>query len=640
MSWAFPFSMLTLSSDHCSIHVDHPSASIDRAVQDLARDLEKIFGAAPSRVELAEAVIRIAEDDSLPAESWRIRCGERIEIAGGDKLGVIYGVYAFTHCYLGVDPLWFWKDAEPQPQTEIEIPAEETTSGPPTFRWRGWFINDEDLLGQWRDSGKQRFTGWPKRDETLAVEDNEFYEKRLLKYYSPIIAADVMEAVFEALLRLGGNLIIPASFIDIMNPDEAAIIQAAIARGFYVSQHHVEPIGVSHFAYETWWAGQGKAPAFSYRDDPDAMRACWRAYAEEWTRIAGDRLLWQVGLRGRGDRPLWAHDPEAKARAGEFISGALADQMEIIQAVDARPNPPATMTLWLEGAQLIESGDLSAPKNVILVFADHDLTQEMRNDFHSLPREADRDYGVYYHIAVWCFGPHLAQGLPPEKIAATAKQIADKGDTAYAILNVANLREHCLGAQVWSEQVWRPGDFDADAFLERWAPPGTARLYRDFFAAVPELRPGWRLYDGCARTFICKLLREATGVEPPPEVVREYAVNQRADLQAKLATAIKRLDALLASAQGKTFYQPSEAQFFRANLIVQAFILRDLYRAVLALLDDEPDFAAAAAALREAIAMLPRAEQGRWQHWYRGDTKVGLHSLAEGLESAAALVAR
>ncbi len=555
-------------------------------------------------------------------------------------MGIIYGIYAFTHRYLGVDPLWFWKDAEPEPQSEIEIPFGEIGSDPPVFGWRGWFINDEDLLGRWQDSGKTRFTKWPKREETLTADDDEFYEKRLLKYYSPIIAPEVMEAVFEALLRLGGNLIIPASFIDIMNPDEAAIIEAAVSRGLYVSQHHVEPLGVSHFAYETWWSGQNKVPEFSYREDPEAMRACWRAYAQEWSRVGGDHVLWQVGLRGRGDRPLWAHDPEAKASAGKFISGALRDQMEIVKEIDARPNPPATMTLWLEGAELIESGVLFVPENVIVVFADHDLTQEMRNDFHTLPREPERGYGVYYHIAVWCFGPHLVQGVPPEKIATTAEQVADKGDTAYAILNVANLREHSLGAQVWSEQVWRPGDFEAEAFLRRWAPQGTAHLYLDFFEAMPELRSGWRLYDGCVRTFINKIVRSAVSGEPLPEVVSEYTVKQPTDLKAKLNEAIHQFDMLLPLVQAAALHNPNRASFLRANLVTQASIMRGLYRALLALLDDEPDFSAAASSLREAMSVLASSEQGRWRNWYLGDTKVGLHALAESLESAYILTAR
>ena len=49
--------------------------------------------------------------------------------------------------------------------------------------------------------------------------------------------------VLETAVRLGINLIIPASFVDIHNPPEENLIRMAVERGLYVSQHHVEPLG-------------------------------------------------------------------------------------------------------------------------------------------------------------------------------------------------------------------------------------------------------------------------------------------------------------------------------------------------------------------------------------------------------------
>ncbi|MFA6962709.1 MAG: glycosyl hydrolase 115 family protein [Opitutaceae bacterium] len=603
----------------------HPSPAVAAALDDLRRDVAVVV---PANLDVGRWTLSVERSASLAAETFilEITADQRIAITGGDDLGVIYGLYEFSHRFLGVDPLWFWKDIEPAPLAAFDPTPQRIESGVPVFRYRGWFINDEDLLGRWQTPAGERFLDWPPRATTLAKPSNDLednYENRLLQYYTPVVAADTMEMIFEAALRLRANLIIPASFIDIMNEPEAAVIRAAIRRGLFVSQHHVEPIGVAHFAYETWCAKNERAGSpFSYREAPDVMRACWRAYAERWHEVAGERLIWQVGLRGRGDRPLWSHDPEARTRAGEFIASALQDQMEIIRSIDPRPRPPATLTLWLEGAQLIKSGQLRAPDGVTYVFADHHLTQEMQDDFVTLPREPGRDHGFYYHVAVWPLGPHLVQGPPPEKIARTVQAVAAKGDTAYAILNVSNLREHVMGASAWSEQVWRNDLSDTPTFLREWATPALAPFHAELLSCLPELQPGWRFYDGGARTFVERLICLHAARKPLDGVLKEVAEREPAP---QISAAADRLAALLKTLRAaEPSVEPRLLPFFRANLLTQTTILHGLYRTVVALLPDKPDLPAALAALDSILAAYPLAEQGRWAGWYRGDTKMGI----------------
>lgn len=616
--------MITLPSTH-------PSPAVAAALADLRRDLSAVCSTAAA-ADIGHWSLDIDHSGTLSPETFtlEITSDRRIIVTATDDRGAIYGLYEFSHRFLGVDPLWFWKDIAPAPLTRFNPSPQYIESGSPAFRHRGWFINDEDLLGRWQTPAGERFLDWPKRAATLAkppgdLEDN--YENRLLQYYTPVVAADTMEMIFEAALRLRANLIIPASFIDILNPPEAAIIRAAIRRGLFVSQHHVEPLGVAHFAYETWCAKNGHPDApFSYREAPDIMRACWRDYAQHWHEVAGDSLIWQVGLRGRGDRPLWSHDPEAKARAGEFIASALADQMAIIRAVDPRPAPPATLTLWLEGATLIKSGQLRAPEGVTYIFADHHLTQEMQDDFATLPREPGRDRGFYYHIAVWTMGPHLVQGPPPEKIARTVRAVAAKGDTAYAILNITNLREHVMGATVWTNQVWRSEPMDTSAFLDDWASPDLAPYHAELLACLPEIDPGYRFYDGGARTFIERLICFHAAGKPLDGMVLRARVQP--DLIPLVSASADRLAALLEKLRAaEPTVAPRLLSFFRANLLAQTTILHGLYRTVVALLPDKPDLPAALAALDSILAATPLAEQGRWAGWYRGDTKMGIATL-------------
>ena len=83
-------------------------------------------------------------------EAYRVEnVGSRLIIAGSDERGTMFGLYAFIEQYLGVDPLYFWASRPPQPRATLAWDSVELGSGEPTFRYRGWFINDEDLLTEW-----------------------------------------------------------------------------------------------------------------------------------------------------------------------------------------------------------------------------------------------------------------------------------------------------------------------------------------------------------------------------------------------------------------------------------------------------------------------------------------------------------
>ena len=615
---------LTLEPGRFAVANDASTPAVNAALADLRRDFQTVLGAEPSTA--GPALIHIAIDPSLPPETFALDITNRVQIRGGDELGAIYGIFEFSRRFLGVDPFWFWKNLPPAKKTALELVPQHIDSGKPVFRYRGWFLNDEDLLGAWKPSSGERFRDWPARSEFAGksvANESAAYETRLLRYYTSIAGPESMQMVFEALLRQRGNLIIPASFIDIMNAPEAAIIRAAVQRGLYVSQHHVEPLGVSFFSYETWWAKQKKdaaTPEFSYRTEPDSFRSVWTTYAKRWHEIAGDHVIWQLGLRGRGDRPLWDKDPQAKTRAGELISAALRDEWKIIRSVDPRPVPPATLTLWSEGADLIASGTLTLPAGVTCVFADDPVTQTMQKDFLTLPRESGRPCGYYYHVAVWPNGPHLVQGLRPSAIAAVAGQVAAKGDTAYAILNVSNLREHLMGAGAWLEQTWKPvKQTDAD-FLNRWAPAGLARLHEELLDCM-QLSPDVRLYDGAARKAIYRIIRSletGTGSEKQRAVVNHKALVAATD---RLGVLIEKLNRQPVAPELRSFYD--------TNLRAQAVILHGLYESLAALQETPVNLDQAALGLNSSLAGYTLGETGVWQGWYHGDTKMGLAALRQ-----------
>ncbi len=568
---------------------------IDRALVDLAADFERVLGARASRVSPAQADVMVRIDPQVEGpERWRITiAADRVTIAGSDLLGAVHGVYAFSERALGVDPLWFWKSVEPEAKERLVLETQTWESPPAKFRYRGWFINDEDLLTEFGQSGGPRHIDYP--------------------FYAQVIDYAMAERIYEALLRLGGNLIIPASFVDILNPAEAELVRRAAARGLYVSQHHVEPMGVSHFGFENYWRARGAEKKFGYSTDPESVRTVWRAHAQRWYEIAGDRVIWQLGMRGRGDRPIWIDDKNiTRATGGDFISRAMADQADIVRSVDPRPNPPMTSTLFLEGADLMASGELKFPAGLTVVFADHGPSQEMQSDFHKAPRLPEYRYGFYYHAAFWRRGPHLAPGIDPERMHRVFRELEARGDTEYAIVNVSNVREHVLGAHVFVRTALHGAARPLQATLAEFAPLATDAFRRAYFAALVQDKEGAWVQDGdcveAVELFLAASERKA-GVE---------RLQRRFD-PALLERAAAALEAV-ASAGDLATVPERWRDWTRDHYIIQGRHLAALHRVAASLTRN--DVPMAIKHLERALAERAALATGPWEGWYVGDKKA------------------
>ena len=67
-------------------------------------------------------------------------------IAGSDLRGSVFGAYAVSEA-IGVSPWYYWADAQPKKRTHIFVRGTgetPTVVGPPSVKFRGIFLNDED----------------------------------------------------------------------------------------------------------------------------------------------------------------------------------------------------------------------------------------------------------------------------------------------------------------------------------------------------------------------------------------------------------------------------------------------------------------------------------------------------------------
>ena len=591
------------------------------AMADVCRDIAGVLGVEPQLSESAtQADLQVLLDPMMPSEAWRIVINEnQVSITGGDALGAVYGLYAFSHRCLGVDPMAYWKDLQPSRQQTIKLKPQTIGSQPATFRFRGWFLKDEDFLTDFKIGGGDRFIDYP--------------------HYAHVTHVDVIDQVCQTLLRLGGNLVIPASFLDVMNPAEADLVQRCVERGLYISQHHIEPLGVSHFGFENYWKARGEDRTFEYAGDPEAVRQCWQAFAEKWWAMAGEQVIWQLGLRGKGDRPVWDHvEGIDRDNAGQFISQAMAEQWDIIRSVDSREHPPATTTLWAEGAELMAEGSLVMPQAITVVFSDRGLSQRMQNDFEQTVRQFGSTYGAYYHVGFWARGPHMAQGTRPAKVKAEFDRITAKGDTHYAIINTANIREHLLGLESTMACMTHLSAYAPGQHIEQFAGPLLAPLYRDYLEALIDATPDVILQDGDLWEIAQRYAQAIEQGEPVLDGYYRWAfdVENPDVLIGKLKEAgdrfeqiVKRYDAMADQiAEGRR-------GFFDVNLRMHAVMMQRLCKLVQVMqqaYENRSSMNDVQQIVKSMIEVRQVAEQGKWASWYRGDTKMNLAAFVRRLE--------
>ena len=144
-------------------------APLQKAASDLADDFQRVFGQRArivrAQAEAGPSVIWIALNRNVPPAVTRPTGWEffhiqtvpnGVALTGSDLRGAIYAVYQFSQQFLGVDPLYWWTDHAPKRLTEASIPDSFSLTEGPTWHFRGWFLNDEDLFTGWKPGHYRR----------------------------------------------------------------------------------------------------------------------------------------------------------------------------------------------------------------------------------------------------------------------------------------------------------------------------------------------------------------------------------------------------------------------------------------------------------------------------------------------------
>ena len=607
------------------------SEAVWLAAQDVARNLRKLAGRVDGfAVKLGEADICVTLSEG-EAESYSVDVSDTvIRITGADTLGAIYGLYAFATRVLGIEPTYRLTDVFPMPRKSMTVECVHFSSGKRPIRFRGWFLNDEDLLTEFRESGGVRHIDYA--------------------FYHTTMHTDVLDMILETALRLEINLMIPSSFVDIDNPDEEKLVEATCRRGLYISQHHVEPLGVSYFGAGNYMKKHGLGGEVSFISNRETMEEIWAYYAKKWAKYR-ENVIWQFGLRGRADEAVWKRDksvPLSNEGRGAVITDAIRTQYDIVKKTLGGQPFLSTATLWMEGAQLYGEGYLKLPKDTIAIFSDVGFDQMFGDDFYHVPRLAEREYGIYYHVAFYGRGPHLADTCNPLKMDFSYKEASRMGSLTYSIVNVSNVRPLHYAATANAALMSDPNGFDYNRFAQAFH---TAH-YGAASTTVKQLRD--RFYLSCANIgeTILKLLCENDGfyyhhydnlpftrytaddgdlIMTGRRLLKGFQVPY--DFHDELTASAARLEALLADMTAAESLIPAESlPYYRTFLKHQTEYMMlatkwcaCCYELRSAAPASRPAIKNRAAAYLERILEARKIEeQGPWQGWYKGDTKFNI----------------
>ncbi|RKX40118.1 MAG: hypothetical protein DRP64_13155, partial [Verrucomicrobia bacterium] len=261
-------------------------------------------------------------------------------VAGSDPRGAMYGLYELSERLLGTDPLKFWTGHVPDRKDGLVWRDGTIKEGPPTFQYRGFFINDEDSLLCWKN-----------------VDRN--------------VEPEVYEEILGTICRLKGNMIAPAMYANYMTGETRQLVHD---RGLFYTASHLE-ILLTNPSVGYWdrftKANYGKALPYSFVRHPEEMEAFWR----DSVKRHGDYLnVWPIGLRGFDDRDFSETDEAApktvEERAALTGKSIIVQRKVLAEELPQGEKPLTSLTMRGEVYEQYKTGQMNLPEDAMLIWQD------------------------------------------------------------------------------------------------------------------------------------------------------------------------------------------------------------------------------------------------------------------------------
>ncbi|KAI1105587.1 glycoside hydrolase family 115 protein [Jackrogersella minutella] len=340
-------------------------------------------------------------------------CSKAIVIAGSDARGTIFGIYDISE-QIGVSPWYWWADVPIKQSKKIYALSNGKVQGPPSVKYRGFFINDEQ-------PGLSGWVQWNYPDTPYGVGYN----------------ADFYSNVFELLLRLRANYLWPALWGTMFEVDDSANQPLADAWEVVLGSSHTEPMMRAQNEFGTFYTNEGLGP-WAYNLNNKTIDEYF-VYGAQRAKPYARNSLWTMGMRGSGDTAI-------EGLGVEFIVSMLEtlvqNQRSIVEEVlEVKvEEAPQLWCLYKEVMSYILQG-LTIPEDITLLWADDNWGNIRRVPIEN---ETSRSggAGVYYHFDYvgdtrnykWI------NTIQPEKTAEQMQLAYSHGADRIWIVNVGDLK--------------------------------------------------------------------------------------------------------------------------------------------------------------------------------------------------------
>jgi hypothetical protein len=599
--------------------------NVRQAATFLAGDIEKISGYKPPIVDSASGsrvTIRLVTlgTGQLPKEvdtrgmagqweAYRVVTTPRaVWLVGSNPRGTAFAAYTLSE-RLGIDPLYLWTGYLPEHHDPLVLKAARFVQGPPTFRYRGFFHDDEDILPRPFDA-----RGYP---DQLGDVPLRWYEK-----------------FFETALRLRMNMVAPYTRVH----RRYEVQRLASDWGLMYTSHHYDilvsnPFGLTRFNLA---AERGVRPDYDWINNKEGMLTFWRGGVMENRHLD---VIWPVGMRNTDDRAyVWpeGYTDADKARAFHEI---ITDQVNMVkELLPPGKTPLFHFTMYTEMLPLYQSDPnaFDLPSDVIIVWPD-DNNGHMRG----LPASLGKwKHGVYYHLAY--LGGNLSKQnvstVAPATIAAEFQKIVQAGATEFMLVNMSEVREYVMGARMLADICWNaPGAFGAPDAAGRYiswfsheyfgaGAADAATAYSRYFALLDTPDKLW-LGANAVEDLLRRLHDRVLGRASAPDTgrFRMFRVPLDSALPLLRTRAPDLGGALALEARAEGQMTPDQAQYFHENVALGLLLAARQEEAALKLAAAlaAPDTTTmwrlaweARAPLEDLEAQLAWAEHPPFDRWY------------------------
>ncbi|KAK8058078.1 immunoglobulin I-set domain-containing protein [Apiospora phragmitis] len=286
-----------------------------------------------------------------------------------DPRGAIFGLYDISE-QIGVSPWYWWADVAVQQHSNVWFLPRGKVQGPPSVKYRGFFLNDE----------QPGLSGWVNQnyaDTPYGVGYNrDFYPN-----------------VFEVLLRLRANYLWPALWGSMFEIDDPANQPLADAWEIVLGSSHTEPMMRAQNEFQTFYINEGMGPwAYNLNNKTiDEYFVYGTQRAKPYTRNS----LWTMGMRGTGDTAIEGLGTDVIV---EMLETLVEHQRNIIEDVLETnvTNVPQMWCLYKEVMSYLQDG-LAVPEDITLLWADDNWGNVRRVPIAN-EKSRPGGAGVYYHF--------------------------------------------------------------------------------------------------------------------------------------------------------------------------------------------------------------------------------------------------